>query len=208
MRAPLISLALLAVALSPAFAKEKAASPAEVSCTGAFAADSSEARLIDAFGKANVTTGMVPGPEGMEMLATTVFPDDPEKTMRFGWWDEDKREYLSYVDLAPSQSAPRGVRQGMSVAEIEAINGAPFSLNGFWWDYGGYAWFETGVLAPTEGGCSLMLRFDSTGDVPEGVDVTPIAGDITVPSGEALLKTLDVRVSQVSLGYPLPDDTD
>ena len=55
-----------------AFAAAGSALAAEpVACAGAFASDSSEARLIETFGKANVVTGEVDGPEGSTMLATT-----------------------------------------------------------------------------------------------------------------------------------------
>ena len=51
----------------------------EIACEGAFAIDSSEARLIEIYGADNVRTGIVPGPEGTEMLATEVYPDSPKR---------------------------------------------------------------------------------------------------------------------------------
>ena len=61
----------------------------EIACEGAFGIDSSEARLIEIYGADNVVTGIVPGPEGTEMLATTVFPDDPKRSLQFVWWNEE-----------------------------------------------------------------------------------------------------------------------
>ncbi|MCS6760747.1 MAG: hypothetical protein MO846_01085 [Candidatus Devosia symbiotica] len=43
-------------------------------------------------------------------------------------------------------------------------------------------------------------------DIPADVDTTPIAGEVTLPSSEALLVTLDVRVIGINVGYPWPDD--
>ncbi len=180
-------LALLALALlasTPLAAKEKtkpAPAPEAVACTGVYAADSSEARVIETFGADNVVTGIVPGPEGTEILATTVYPDDPERTMQFGWWDEEKREYLSYVDLAPSQASPGGARIGMTVAEIVKLNGEPFTINGFWWDYGGYAFIEKGAFADNPDGCSVSIRFDTTLDGAPDTNFDPISGEVTVP---------------------------
>lgn len=205
-------LALLALALlasTPLAAKDKTKpvpAPEEVACTGVYAADSSEARVIETFGADNVVTGIVPGPEGTEILATTVYPDDPERTMQFGWWDEEKREYLSYVDLAPSQASPGGARIGMTVAEIVKLNGEPFTINGFWWDYGGYAFIEKGAFADNPDGCSVSIRFDTTLDGAPDTNFDPISGEVTVPSDEPLLETLGAKVNVLSLGYPWPEN--
>lgn len=205
-------LALFALALlasTPVAAKDKtkpAPMPEEVACSGVYGPDSSEARVIETFGADNVVTGIVPGPEGSEILATTVYPDDPEQSMQFGWWDEDKREYLSYVELSPSQTAPGGARIGMTVAEIVKLNGAPFTINGFWWDYGGYAFIESGAFAMSSEGCSVSIRFDSTLDAPADTNLDAIAGEVTVPSDEPLLETLGMKVNVLSINYPWPEE--
>ncbi|MCS6760746.1 MAG: hypothetical protein MO846_01080 [Candidatus Devosia symbiotica] len=87
--------------------------------------------LIKTFGKDNVVTGMVPGAEGENSLSTKVLPNDSDSKMVFGWRDEENRSYISYVDLAPDQAAPAGVRIDMSMADVKAINGAPFMIGGF-----------------------------------------------------------------------------
>ena len=200
-------LMLVALVSVPTQAKEKVKPALEtVTCDGVFGYKSSEALLIETYGKDNVVTGMVPGAEGEESLGTTVFPDDPDRRMVFGWWDEENRSYLSYVDLAPAQITPAGARVGMSVAEIEAINGAPFTIGGFWWDYGGYANFDGGNLAYPDSGCGFGIRFDITADIPTGVDATSIAGEVTLPSAEPLLTQLEAHVVSITLGYPYPDE--
>lgn len=179
------------------------AAAAEIACDGPFAPDSSEARLKDAFGAENVVTGEVDGPEGSTIIATTVFPNDPDKKMVFGWWDEEAMAELSYVELAPGDTA-FGVSRGMSVDEVEALNGEPFTMTGLWWDYGGYAGFQSGKLADLPGGCYLSLSFDTTVDVPDGLNVDSISGDQQVPSSEPLLDQLAVKVVDITLGYPFP----
>ncbi len=203
----LLALSLALIAVAPVVAKDKAKASSEtVSCEGVFGPKSSDALVRETFGADNVETGTVYGVEGIELLATTVFPDDPHRKMQFTWWDEDKLEYLSSAELAPSQKTPTGVEIGMSVAEVEAINGAPFTINGFWWDYGGNAVFETGALASPDDGCGFWIHFSPKDDYPQTLDITPIAGEVTVPSDEKLLRELDVRVTQISLGYPWPED--
>ena len=178
------------------------------SCSGPFGADSSEALLKTTFGADNVVTGEVPGPEGTTMLATTVFPNDPAKTLQFGWWDEEKLEGLSYVDLPPGMAGPHGVEIGMTVDEIAAINGQPYTIGGFWWDYGGYAMFETGVLASSDSDCYLSLRFSPADKDFGDIDLGPVSGEVIIPSTDPLLAKLDTRVTMVSVSYPGPEGDD
>lgn len=196
-RASLLALFVLA---TPALA-------GEIACEGAFGMDSSEARLIEIYGAGNVVTGIVPGPEGTEMLATTVFPDNPRKTMQFVWWDEEALAGPGNIELPPKTVVPGGVRTGLSLAQVEALNGEPFTLLGFGWDYGGYASFQTGALSNPPGGCYLSLRFEPGPDVA-GVDMTPAMGDKELSSDDPLLARMQVRLYAVSIGYPHPDFRD
>lgn len=205
-RLSLTALCLL-LATGPAWAKEKtkpSRPDAEFACSGAYGPDSSEALLIKTFGADNVVTGMVPGPEGMESLATTVYPDDHLRAMQFGWWDETNRSGLAYVDLAVEQVGPLGLQLGLTVPEVEAINGAPFIVGGFDWDYGGYANIEAGAIRDYDA-CFISIRFAPMGDYPENVDAAAISGDIEVPSSEPMLVDVDAQVVVLSLSYAAPE---
>jgi len=180
---------------TPAFAEQ-------LSCDGPFAADSSEAKLIETFGKDNVVTGEVPGPEGSTILATTIFSNDPEKKIEVGWWDEEGLTQLAYFTVPTADTSPQGVKTGMTVKEVEALNGAPFEMQGFWWDYGGYANFTGGKLGAPEEGCIVSVRFAPVGEYPADLNVDAVAGEVLVPSNEPLLETLDARVESLSVSYP------
>ena len=180
---------------TPAFADQ-------LTCDGPFAADSSEQKLIEAFGKDNVVTGEVPGPEGSTVLATTIFPNDDTKRIEVGWWDEENLSQLAYFTVPSGDVSPQGVKTGMTVKEVEALNGAPFEMQGFWWDYGGYANFTGGKLGAAEEGCIVSVRFAPKDDYPSDLDVTSISGEVQVPSSEPLLEQLDVRVQTLSVSYP------
>ncbi|WP_421761237.1 hypothetical protein [Devosia sp.] len=177
-------------------------SAAEVTCDGPLAPDSNEAALIAAYGADNVVTGNVDGPEGTTMLATTLFPNDPQKKFQVVWWDEATRSRISYFSVPADATAPGGVRRGMTIAEVEAINGEPFTLYGFWWDYGGAAGFQTGKLADLPGGCFLNVTFQPSKDLPAGVDPAPISGDQEISSSEPMLAQVEAKVEDLSLGYP------
>ncbi|MEO5804993.1 hypothetical protein [Devosia sp.] len=205
MLARLSLLALCAcLAAAPAYAKDK---PAAFSCTGVFGPDSSEALLKQTYGAENVVTGMVDGAEGEQMLATTVFPKNPEKSMEFGWQNDDTRERLGFVYLPPSMSGPHGLRVGMSVDDVVAINGKPFTIGGFWWDYGGGAQIETGALAngDDDKSCFLSLAFVPNDDYPQDLDVSAVSGEVSIPTDEPLLKKLGVHLSQISISYAYPE---
>lgn len=177
---------------------------AELECEGVFAADSSAQRIEETYGKENVVTGESPGPEGSTIIATTVFPDDQDKTMVFGWWDEENHRDLSYVSI-PDGDSVAGLHAGMTVKEVEALNGEPFTMTGFWWDYGGYASFQSGNLASIPGGCILSANFlPDENALPGDADVEAVSGDREVPSSEPLLEKLNVRVDAVTIGYPFP----
>lgn len=188
----------LVLAATPTFAKDKAA----FACEGVFGPESSEKLLIDTYGADNVVTGEVDGPEGSTLLATTVFPNDAEKEMQFGWWNDEARTGLSYARLSPSMAGPEGVKIGMTVPEVEAINGKPFTIGGFWWDYGGYGIIDAGKLANVDDtSCYISLRFSPADDDTGDLDVSAVSGEVTIPSDEPLLDKLKVTVQSVEISY-------
>ena len=81
-RAAALTATLLMLGAAPAFA-------AEIGCDGVFKESATLADFEAAFGKENVVTGEVPGPEGITMIATTIFANDPQKQMQVRWWDEE-----------------------------------------------------------------------------------------------------------------------
>ncbi|MHB1104300.1 MAG: hypothetical protein ACYC0C_16305 [Devosia sp.] len=193
-------IALLALLLSGS-----AATAAQLACEGVFGIDTSAARFIETFGKDDVVTGEVPGPEGTTMIATTVYPGDPEREFQVVWWNETALTDLSYVSVPAGNTAPGGVELGMSIEEVEALNGGPFTMTGFWWDYGGSAGFQSGKLSELPNNCRLMITFAPTVGLPAGVDSDPIAGDKEVSSDLPLLRRVEPEVVEILFGYPHPD---
>jgi len=206
-RIGLLALSAVLIAVLPSAAKDKVESaPAEqFLCEGLFGADTTEARLRAHFGADNVVTGTIYGPEGIEMLGTTIYPDDPARKMEILWADEENLAFPNNIDLSPSHIAPGGVQVGMRIDDVEALNGQSFKLGGFWWDYGGYAWIEAGNLLERDPLCHVSYRFSPADDYPETIDTTSVAGDTTLDSDLPLLDEIGTRVTNVSVGYPWPD---
>jgi hypothetical protein len=196
-------------AIGIAIALPDAAFASQLACEGVFGADTSEARFIETFGAENVVTGkLVEGPEGDTVIATTVYPGDPAREFRAVWWDDAARKDLSYVGLPPGETAPGGVEVGMSIEEVETLNGETFVIHGFGWDYGGSALFYSGRLSSLPGACDLSVFFEPTARLPEGVDDGLISGDREVPSDLPLLRQVEPRIWSIEFGYPHPAAAD
>lgn len=177
-----------------------------VTCDGVFNKDATLADFEAAFGKDNLVTGLVPGAEGFEYTATTVFPGDPQKQMQIRWWDEENIQFFAGVTLAKGDTGPGGVKVGMPIEEVERINGEPFTLFGFFWDYGGAAGFDSGNLGDVPGGCFLNLHFTPTLEpLPEDISLA-ISGDIELRSNQPEVLAAKVVVDEINLGFPYPPE--
>jgi hypothetical protein len=220
-------LAFAAISISPAIAENAAPSPAVapqaagakdvqvLSCGGPFAADTSEAKLKAAFGEKNVAFKSVPGPEGMEMNATVVFPDDPARRVTVMWNDEAKRSGLANASIQVDwQSDPdgenpwkteilwqtdTGIKIGTDIETLEKLNGKPFKLGGFGWDYGGYIQDWNGGALENKPGCFVSVRMmQSASDAPESV-----LGEVDLTSDMADVRKAKPKVTEISIGYPV-----
>jgi hypothetical protein len=178
----------------------------EIGCEGVFNQNATLAEIEAAFGKDNVVTGEVQGTEGFMMVATTIYPNDPERTMQVRWWDEANVTYLAGVTLAKTDTGPGGVKVGMPIEEVQAINGEPFALMGFFWDYGGSAGFQSGKLSGLKGECFLGLQFGPTLDrLPSDIEMA-ISGDVELRSDQPEVLAAMVTVNEVNLSYAYPEE--
>jgi hypothetical protein len=194
-----VTAALLMLTTAPVLAEE-------IGCEGVFNQNATLADFEAAFGKQNVVTGEVPGPEGTTMIATMVYPDDPQRSMQLRWWDEENVKYFAGLTLAKGDSGPGGVKLGMPIADVQAINGEPFTLLGFFWDYGGSSGFEAGKLADLPGGCFLNIHFYPTLDpLPEDIS-NAISGDMELRSDMPEVLAAKVVVDEINLGFPYPPE--
>ena len=188
----------LALVAAPAASAQRQA-PAELSCTGAFARDASHAALVKVFGARNVISEAVGVGEGETAKATVVFPRDKARRVEVFWRDEKRRRGLSEmrVSIGSTWRTAQGVAVGMTLADVEAINGRPFLLAGFGWDYGGTTldWKE-GKLAALPGGCLLRLRFDQQKPTDADID-----GDRAFSSDDTGMRSVAPIVEEIALRF-------
>lgn len=178
---------------------------------GAFAPDIRLEQLERRFGKANVQVGDVPGAEGETSRGAILFPDDPTRRAYLYFQDEEKLSGLQLVRVLDTNSRwhfADGVRIGMPLSELVAMNGKPIRFYGFDWDYGGVVTdWNGGKLAPAvqKDAISLGIRLGRVEDAP----------DNAYPSGDGEFASDDKRypklgsvaiVGEISASFPGEDD--
>lgn len=181
--------------------------PLHLECAGPFGPEGSEAGLKQVFGEANVAAEMIDGPEGSTLDATLLFPDDPTRRLIVLWQDEIARSGPAAIIVRDDSEwiGPGGLRLGDGITDVETVNGAPFDVLGFGWDYGGAASFPAGTLADIPGACVLSLSFDLDWNKDYGPEFDPIMGDQQLRSDDAQLRAAAPVVSEIIVGYPFED---
>jgi hypothetical protein len=136
--------------------------------------------------------------EGFTRPGAVVYPDDDALRLEVLWTDTLKVPRAEMVVLRGDSSdwrTPEGLTLGTTLAELERINGVPFRLTGFGWDYSGTVvdW-NGGRLAPDSGTHRLVVRLlpDDDTDVPSG-----LLGDRDFASDDSAMAVLAPRVAEM-----------
>ena len=141
-----------------------------------------------AYGKDNLKQQKIPGAEGEEIDGAKLFADTDRELEIV--WDPDNEKKKVVFDIRVMGKAwkfENGLKSGMTVEEVEKINGKPFKIAGFEWDYGGYANFEGGKL---EG--KVSIRFSpTTENIPEY-----LSGDKQLSSADKKLRAAKPLVDE------------
>ena len=159
------------------------------------------------FGKNNVREETFNGSEGDGTYPVlVVFPDDPRKRLELVQ-DADNPD-APIVEVRVSNPATHwhdanGLRPGMTLAELVALNGAPVSFYGLDWDYGGAVqdWhggkLANAVDAATFHRVSLISRADAS-------DARIPTGDRSFRSDDARYPTVgkDLIVGELGISWP------
>lgn len=140
--------------------------------------------LEKAYGKENVKDGELDGPEGTTIPGARLFAGT-ERELEVIWDENGKMVRLVRI-IGSAWTFENGLKAGMSVEEVEKINGKPFKIFGWGWDYGGMAMIEEGELAG-----KVMLSFDpESAEIPEG-----LLGDMELSSTDPKVRALKPVVS-------------
>jgi len=196
----------LMMALTLTFAAGPVLAAEALTCDGTITAKTTLADLEKAYGKKNVKTGQVDGPEGTTMIATTVFPKDKKKTFQVYWFDEAKHEGLAGYTVSEDGVGPGGLKVGMAIKDVETINGGPFTLSGFYWDYGGGANFSEGKLADLPDDCFVGVTFSPSVDPPNDKVSNAISGEQELKSNMKEFEIVKPVVQTINISFSDPNE--
>lgn len=177
-----------------------------VECAAQFARTTSHADLVALYGADNVTFETVNREEGETANATVLFAQDPERRLDIEWYDESNRSLPSRIIVFGEQNqwvGPLGIRNGMTIEEIEQRAGKPFKINGFGFDVAGAGHFQETALEDLPGGCSFDGYFDIEGGLPPD-HLSRFVGEVEIDSNDADLLTLKPKLWSYSLTYSPP----
>lgn len=131
------------------------------------------------YGAKNVKAAQLDGPEGSTLDGIRLFPGTDRELELIYNQEGDEKIVTDVVIIGSAWKFECGLKVGMSIEEVEKINGKPFQVAGFDWDYGGFANFEGGKL---ERGVSV--RFYPTADTVS----EKLSGDIQIKSTDKNLR--------------------
>jgi hypothetical protein len=101
---------------------------------GDLTARTSEAQLVKRFGRRSVLRTSVLIGQGEQEPGTVLFPRDPRQTIEILWKSQSARVSPKHARVRGDESVwivGPGVRLGLTLQELEVLNGAAFTLTGF-----------------------------------------------------------------------------
>ena len=216
------ALLICSLAITGAEAARKSAKPAEpmaqdtslnnvkdapqapsLACEGPFAKDTTHDKLVATFGAKNVAFKDVDVTSNVLTKATVLFDADPTRRLVVFWKDEKSRTRPIAVTIdAPSTwTGPGGVRNGLTLRDLERLNGGNFSVTGFGGIGGGEASKLGGPFVNLAGDCSLKIRFEPGIASPLPPRFSSVTGDVLIVSTNLILRRVRPQVVQWSIHY-------
>ncbi len=173
-----------------------------VACNGVFARDSSQAKLATAFQSRNVAFTQVDGPSGAKIMATVLFAKDPKRRLEVWWTNPASRSdtHLIVINGASNWSAAGQLHLGLTLPQLEQINGKPIKLSGF--DKNNVATltdWNGGNLSVVAGGCKVGVSLRSRAASASALGALPASREFT--SSDTAMRTVNPEVSEILIAY-------
>jgi hypothetical protein len=164
---------------------------------------SSETVLEQQYGKAAVTPARIELGEGETTPGTVLFPTDSLRRLEIVWHDTVSRSRPARIVQRGSRSEwvlEPGISLGTSLQELERLNGRPFALAGFGWDYAGVITdWKGGALDSVLAGAKLYL--DPGPAQYESAAYSQVLGDRDYSSSLPPMQQLNPRVGQIFVDF-------
>lgn len=155
-----------------------------------------EADIIKAYGKENVSRQEISMGEGEVATSTVIFPKTDNEI--FISWQLDKPFQVITEVLIENEQSPWGTSQGVSIGttleELVKINGKDFQFAGFEWDYSGYTndWQDGRIEK------NLAVFLEPTN--PDAV-YPDLLGDSLFPSNNPKAKAANLKVRSMIIRF-------
>jgi hypothetical protein len=168
--------------------------------------------LVRMYGAANVVDQDVDVGEGETQPGTVVFPRDPQRSITILWQDFPRMTLPASAQIEGRSSrwhAVHGISLGTSLRELEKLNGQPFHLSGFGWDYSGtvLSWNKGSLsrgLGEFGGGHGrLIVRLDSRAESRlSAEEQSQVDGDRDILSDQPVMQKLNPRAYEIIWEFP------
>jgi hypothetical protein len=171
--------------------------------SGPITAQTTEADLRRRYGPEAVDSARIELGEGETAPGTVLFSGDSLRRAEILWQDSVARSRPSRIILRGNRSqwqVGSGVSLGTSLQELEQLNGRPFTLAGFGWDYAGVVTdWNGGALDTALAGVKLYL--DPGPAQYESAPYSQVLGDRDYSSSLPAMQQLSPRVTQIYIGF-------
>lgn len=167
---------------------------------GPIEAGTTREQLAEIYGADNLSDTDYPIGEGETVPGTIIYPGT-SREVTVVWMPGQTEQKIDRVVITGEEwLLPDGIRHGDELAEVEEINGGPFMIYGFGWDYGGVGYFKGGALDR-----KVQIWFRPA--VEEGPDYEAVLGDSLFNSSDDAMRKVDPRAAEVAiiLGAPSQD---
>jgi hypothetical protein len=177
---------------------------------GPINASTTRADLVRIFGAANITEAETTIADAGPLKCTRVFEKQANTTLTI-LWAENKR-FKQLEAIIPCEQATDNVCRwkmadgtglGTTLKTLEKMNGRPFKLNGFGWDFGGNvtSW-EGGRLQAWQTPCgNVALSLNPTEAATQSPDYRKVMGDAQFLSSTPALQRLDPGISSIQFSF-------
>ncbi len=177
--------------------------PNIVACSGVFAKDSSHAKLAMAFQSRNVAYTQVDASSGSKVMASVIYAKDPKRRLEV-WWSKPASKSDTHLIVINGQSdwiAPGELHLGLTLAELENLNGKSFKLSGFDKDrVATLSDWNGGTLSALAGGCKVGISLRADPKTPASA-LSDLPADRGFTSSDAPLRAANPTVSEILVAY-------
>jgi len=170
---------------------------------GAINANTTRKDLVRMYGAANIVEEDVNLGEGDIESATILFPKDAKRSIQILWKDPDKKtapDSLTIRGCASRWKTAHNISLGMSLKQLEDLNGKPFHLSGLGWEYAGtvLSWAD-GTLAPDLSGAQghVILRLTCSGNPVTREEGSAVAPDGDFSSQNPIMQKINPTVGEI-----------